>query len=240
MKERVCMLGYLFTMIISIIVPIVFLIYAIKRKNALAYFLGVAAFTLSQLMLRIPLITYLERTNADYTFFQMTNPILFSIALGLSAGVFEEVARYVLMRFVMYKKTWQAGFFFGAGHGAIEAVALVGIPFIGFLIVNDYAGVPSFSMGLAGVERIFAIMLHIGLSLIVLQGIKVGKIRYLFIAIFIHGFIDALVGILPIYLGPTANLIAIESSLLIVSIAVFIYGLSIRKRGVFYEKNLPN
>src|SRR5699024_12320352 len=79
--------------------------------------------TLASTVLRLSLLDALPiLTSTDYTLMQVASPIVFSIVLGLSAGIFEEVTRYVLMRFVMYKRTWQSGFFFGAGHGVIEAI----------------------------------------------------------------------------------------------------------------------
>src|SRR5699024_4198718 len=130
------------------------------------------------------------------------------------------------------------GFFFGAGHGAIEAFLLVGMHMIVFWYTKDYLLQPSFMTAFAGVERIFAMLLHIGLSIIVLQAVMERKITYLLIAIMIHGMIDALIGILPVYFSPLTAFTLIEVALACVALTVFIYGLSIRKRGVFDEKNL--
>ena len=48
-----------------------------------------------------------------------------------------------------------------------------------------------------GLERLFVLSVHVGFSMIVLYGIRLNKISYLFVAIILHGILDAGVGILP-------------------------------------------
>lgn len=227
----VTVFGLIFIIIITIVLPIVVLLYAIKQKRFIPFGLGVAAFVLSQIVLRIPLMQILEQNSVFYTMLQMTQPILFSIIIGLSAGVFEELARYVLMRFLMKQRDFKSGILFGFGHGGIEAALLVGInAFI--LLFSSLNQMGSSIYFVSGIERFFAILLHVGLSLIVLEGIVKKQFRYVILAIIVHGMIDALVGILPLYLSPNTSLIVIEISLAVTAIIVFIYGLSIKKRGV--------
>jgi uncharacterized membrane protein YhfC len=59
--------------------------------------------------------------------------------LGLSAGLFEETARYLVLRF--WRKdvtTWEKSMMFGAGHGGSEAVIIGIITFIAFFQLMAY------------------------------------------------------------------------------------------------------
>lgn len=225
------MVGVIFTIVISIGLPFIALLYAFYKKGYIPFGLGVLAFVVSQVLLRIPLLEYLGKNSAAYSMFSATQPVLFSIVLGLSAGVFEELARFVAMKFLMKQRDWQSGFLFGAGHGGIEAVLFVGINAIGLLFSQFIIG-PSELYFIGGIERLFAMLLHIGLSIIVLQGVVQKRFFYVILAILIHGLVDALVGIFPLYIPADYALIAIEGALALIALAVFIYGLRLKRRGV--------
>src|SRR5699024_12800015 len=105
-------------------------IYAILKKRWIPFFLGVLAFTVSQLLIRIPLLQYVEKNSIDFLFFSSVHPIQYAIVLGFSAALFEEGARYLAMRYLMKQRDWRSGFLFGAGHGGIEALIIVGIQMI--------------------------------------------------------------------------------------------------------------
>lgn len=224
------MLGLIFTVVVAIGIPVAGLVYAIINKRWLPFILGALAFVISQMVLRIPLMQLLEQHSISYVMFQVTNPILFSILLGLSAGVFEEIARYLMIRFFMKQRDFKSGLSFGLGHGGIEAILLVGINALVLLFLSpDIMEGSMYFVG--GIERFFAIVLHIGLSVIVLEGVVRRQFRYVLLAIIIHGLVDALVGILPLYLSPNITLIVLETTLAFTAVGVLLYGWSIKKRG---------
>lgn len=225
------MVGINLAVIISIGFPLIALLYACYRKRYIPFALGVLAFVGSQILLRLPLMQYLEGNSTTYTMFNATQPVLFAIVIGLSAGVFEEIARYVTMRFFMVQKDWESGFLFGAGHGGIEAVLFVGISAISLLFSPTSIGYSEVYF-IGSIERFFAMLLHIGLSIIVLQGIVRKRFFYVVLAIMIHGIIDALVGIVPLYVPEASVLIVLEITIAIFSLAVFSYSLLIKRRGV--------
>ncbi len=137
--------------------------------------LGVLAFVVSQILIRIPILNYVNGTSTDFQMFSVMQPVLFALLLSLSAGIFEEVARFIAMRYFMKQRDWQSGFLFGAGHGGIEAVLIVGIPVISLLFSQTVIqNGDSYYFG--GIERIFAMVLHVGLSFIVLQAVVQKKI----------------------------------------------------------------
>src|SRR5699024_6298562 len=117
--------------------------------------------------------------STAFLMFSVIQPVLYSIVLGLSAGLFEELARYIMMRFFMKQRHWHAGFIFGMGHGGIEAVLFVGLNALTFLFVST-ADIYSMDFFIGGFERIFAMLLHIGLSIIVLQSVVQKNISTLY------------------------------------------------------------
>lgn len=145
------------------------------------------------------------------------NLIILAIFLGLSAGVFEEGARYLTYRFwAKDARTWGRGMMLGDGHGGIEAiiVAVIGAINIGALALMrgglipvpvppeqmslleaQYAAVfdiPLYNAFLPLVERVFAICLHLALSLIVMQVFVRGRSIWLLAAILWHALANAL------------------------------------------------
>lgn len=176
---------------------------------------------------------------------EMTGLIISAVLLGLSAGVFEEGARYLTYRFwAKDARTWGRGLMLGAGHGGIEAIILGVIAGANFVFLLGFrAGYfqslippeqsaeiglaaetlftsPWYDLLLGAFERIFALCLHLALSLMVMQVFTRGALRWLFLAIGWHALVDAgLVFALRIY-GPyvTEGLVALAGiiSLLII------------------------
>lgn len=224
--------GIVFALIISIGIPVTVLIYAIIQRQIRPFILGVFAFIGSQVLFRIPILQLLEAHSVTYTMFQAMKPVMFAIVLGLSAGVVEESARFMMMRYLMPKRSWQSGLLFGAGHGGIEAILFVGFSAIVVLFstsVTMYGN--QFYIG--GTERLFAMLFHIGLSLLVLRSVMERHYLLLIVAILLHGAVNSLVGIVPLYFSSTSSLIVIELSLVIVSISLFVYSVYLKRKGVF-------
>jgi len=189
------------------------------------------AFIGSQVLIRIPLLEYMQVHSTTYLMVSATQPLLFAIVIRLSAGVFEELARFIMMHFFMKQRDWQSVFLFGVGHGGIEAVLFVGISAL-TMVLSLTANVYNIDFFIGGIERFFSILLHIGLSIIVLQGVIQRKFFYIVLAILIHGFVDAMVGVLPLFMSPNTALISIEVSVAIIALAVFSYSLSFQRREV--------
>jgi len=139
-----------------------------------------------------------------------------SVLLGLSAGVFEEGARYLMYRFWAKKaRSWEEALMIGAGHGGIEAVllgllagytllqmlALRGVDLatvvpagqleVARLQVEAYWATPWYGVLLGPVERLLAICLHLSLSVMVLQCFTRRNWLWLPLAIGWHTLLDA-------------------------------------------------
>jgi uncharacterized membrane protein YhfC len=184
------------------------------------YIIGAAVFLLSQVF-HIPfniLVGLLMQRGSlpspppEYT---VLTQIIF---LGLSAGIFEEGARYLMYRFwTKDARSWSKGLMLGAGHGGGgEAMIFIGlIMVVNFLVMlalrhSDLSGVVShtqlelaeqqvnafwsmtwYDSLLPAVERAFAIVLHLSLSILVLQVFIRRQVYWLGLAILWHTFANA-------------------------------------------------
>jgi uncharacterized membrane protein YhfC len=247
------MIGFIINIIICFGIPIGYLIYLImtKRKNLKSYFCGALVFLISQIFLRIPIIQNVLPKMNWYISLTAFYPIIYCIFLGITAGIFEEVGRFLGFRFLLKKnRTWRDGIAFGIGHGGIEAILFTGISSIRnliFLVALNQGNFDSNKFGIsedqirrmfesitninvlfAGIERISAITIHVGLSLMVLYGINSRRKAYLFLAVLIHGIIDSLLGILLQFGLP---LYAIELWCVICAVMLLLY--SIRTKNLF-------
>lgn len=184
---------YLINFLGMTLLPIIAAIY-LSRKFKLSWKLFLAGgltFIASQI-LHIPLVLALTSTMLSWGI------IPYAIVLGLLAGIFEETARYILFKFIRKdSKTWNEGVFIGLGHGGTEAIIFGILAAVGFFTmlayrsmdlstipsipadqlelakqqVAAYWSTPVYMTLLGAVERIFAICLHISLSVMVLYSI---------------------------------------------------------------------
>ncbi len=178
---------------------------------------GAATFVLSQ-VLHIPFNVMLSRLGILPSGATGGLALLWTaIVLGLSAGVFEEVGRYVAYRYwVKDARTWAKGMMLGAGHGGIEAMLLGFLALVNVLFLFAFQAdrllsvVPAEQMPLlqsqldlifsanwydtilGAVERTFTMAIHLALSVLVLQLFLRGQRRWLFLAILYHALVDAL------------------------------------------------
>eukprot|EP00934_Nitzschia_sp_Nitz4_P008656 Nitzschia sp. Nitz4//scaffold130_size63480//28605//29444//NITZ4_006248-RA/size63480-processed-gene-0.16-mRNA-1//1//CDS//3329535186//8646//frame0 len=120
--------------IVAILIPVPLALYLHKRNPKVAtwgtFGTGSVTFIVSQVF-HIPFnLVILHKYFNDSTDHPWTKLICLSIFLGLSAGVFEEVSRYLFYRFRLtgkHQRTYDSALMFGAGHGGIESIIFVGI-----------------------------------------------------------------------------------------------------------------
>jgi len=159
----------------------------------------------------------------------VSNLLILSIFLGLSAGLFEEVARYLTYRFwARAARSWPQGLILGAGHGGIETILLgllAGINFAVMLVVQrgglqtalppetitavqqQYTAVfelPWYITLFGALERLFALALHLAASLLVMQVLVRGQWRWLLAAIGWHALLNAVVYFVNVQWGVVA------------------------------------
>ena len=139
-----------------------------------------------------------------------------ALLYGLSAGVFEEVARFVVMRrWAPDARNLPNALMFGAGHGGSEAIILGGFVLYGFFQAVALRGadlaetlppeqvdvvaaqmalywnMPWYKALLGAVERAGAICFHLSASALVLQSVRRGGLGWLVGAIAWHTLFNA-------------------------------------------------
>ncbi len=188
-----------------------------------AWLIGGTVFILSQVV-HIPFNSYLlnpflQRISGHLPGVMANLPAY--ILLGLSAGIFEECARYGMYRWWLKdNRSWRMGILAGAGHGGFEAILLGALALIAFTNmmayrsldlsslqvppgqlelarqqIQAYWSAPWYASLLGAVERIFTIPIQITASVLVLRVFthRPGREQpgWLFLAIAYHALIDA-------------------------------------------------
>ena len=197
-------ISYLVSGLIEVLLPLVFAYLLIKRLGTSwkIWFIGALMFLVS--LIRFPLNNYLTDIVVSGTITSLSFWLIYLIP-SFTAGVFEEVARYIGIRYLIKNETYRRGLTYGAGHGGIESIFLVGLNIItiGIILVTNPESLPemqlqailatSWYLPLVGAyERIMVMTIHISQSIMVLESVKQKKIQYLLLAIITHTAINYL------------------------------------------------
>ena len=210
------MAGVICTIILSIGLPILLIVVGKKKFGAQisAFFIGAGTFVLFALVLE-QILHMLVMNVLGLS--QDSNEWLYYIYAAVAAAVFEESGRIITMKYFMKSRfNFSNAFMYGVGHGGIEAIVLGGLTGISNLtnMINSgsmetvLAALPddvknqtltqisalwTTNSGLffaAGIERVSALVLQIGLSLIIFNGLKTHKKPLVLLAYCIHFAVD--------------------------------------------------
>ncbi|MFD3158592.1 YhfC family intramembrane metalloprotease [Haloimpatiens sp. FM7330] len=238
---------------ISFGMPILLGIYFCKKYKATvkSIVVGAVVFLIFQIFTRMPLLSYLQ--NVEWYKSIVNKPMVIALFLGVTAGLFEEIGRFIGFKFFLKDRlNWKNGVACGVGHGGIEAIVLVGIANINNLIYslminngtfdeitgskishvlsmqikNQLIYSPNYYFLVGGIERIFAISIHIALSLIVLYAVKNRKSIYLFVAILLHAVLDTPVAYMVM---KGISIVFIEAYTLIFAIAALVFIIKVKQ-----------
>ncbi len=217
----------------------------LQRRWALPWkllLIGAATFIASQVV-HLPLnagLTVLFRQDWMPNPPDTWGPAFNAIVLGLTAGLCEESARYLVYRFWLKEaRSWRQAVLFGVGHGGIEsimtgllvlvtvlnAVALrnvdpttLGLPpdqaTEAARQVAEFWRMPLYMPLLAGAERLMSILFHLSAAALVLQAFRKRQIWPLPAAIAWHTTVNAV----PLYVNGTWGPVAAEGSLAVLSL----------------------
>ncbi len=195
---------FVFSGLLEILIPLGVGYYVTSRFGTSwrQWFVGALMFLLS--LLRIPLNAFANQVILAAPISQMTY-IFVSLVPSFTAGLFEEAARYIGIRFIIKDSSYEKGLTYGAGHGGIESIFLVGIGVltVGMALLTSPHTIPPYQleaiqatpliMPLVGLyERIMAMIMQIGFSILVLESVLRKDIRYLVAAIALHTLADFL------------------------------------------------
>ena len=176
---------------------------------------GAVTFVASQVV-HIPLNAVLGQIGVIHPAQAGWPLVWYAVVLGLSAGVCEELARYLVLRFSLKRdRSWNAALMFGAGHGGVEAVifgALAAIQTLNIFILRNVdpaqLGVPADKLAavqaqiaaawnvpvlyplVGALERVSAISTHLFLTVLVMQVFTRRSHLWLLAAILWHALTD--------------------------------------------------
>ena len=198
---------------------------------------GSLVFFVSQILLRFPW----QIPLAHWVYGHPRWLIPFLLMSSFTAGLFEECGRWLGYRYLVKEHTRPAAVMFGLGHGGLESILLAGLPLLGLLIGwllaargslppgemlesvrGRTAGLHFWKVQLATLERISALVLHVGFALIVLQAVRRREIRWLIWAVGLHFGVNALAALL-IY-AVRVDPLVVEPLVLAVGVAVVAAG----------------
>lgn len=215
--SAVSIIGILFSLIVSIGLPVALGIVVYKKTHARisSCFIGAGIFVVFALILEQILHAIVMAVNPAL----QSRTVLFGLYAALAAALFEETGRFVAMKFFM-KKSLNKGdaLMYGVGHGGVEAILLVGLTYVNNLIISIMINTgsiqltmsqmepalqettyqqlqalwqsPAYVFYMAGVERISAIVLQICLSVLVYKCVKTGQKKFIAGAFLLHFIVD--------------------------------------------------
>ena len=223
--------------IIIAIVPLaIALIWKVRKKEKFTTVLvGAAAFLLFALVIEKPIQallimpTGLGLPDHAASIFINSRPALWAFVVGLFPGVFEETGRFIAFKTVLRKrKNKETSISYGIGHGGFEAMYILGLTFVEYLVfavmintgsidlimsqlaatttpdvvqanfdaINATGSITVGSVALMAFERIFAVLFHIGASIIVFYAARDKEKIWLYpLAILLHTVLDGIVGL---------------------------------------------
>jgi len=233
------------------IVPLV-LMQRRKQHIARPFLAGVVAFIaaqavhipLLQMFGTYPFFQSLQQAASSGRF--SVQLVLYGLFMGLMAGLCEEFARFIACRWALKEnRRYADAVAYGFGHGGCEAVLLVGLTLISSLVlylamVNGTldqllnspvaaaqvrpqleALTPLASVA-GGAERISAVCIHLGLSVMVFTGFSKGKPwLYLLFAILAHTAVDAF----TVIAQPFMSVWALEGWIAVLAALLLIFAL---------------
>ena len=215
------------TLFVSLLLPLlVLVVLAVKCKKqgiVSAWLLGAAGFVVTQICIRLPILTAVSK-QSWFLEFSQNHLFLYSFSLAFTAGLFELAGRFVVAKLLRKNLTYRRSLAAGLGHGGIEAMVIIGLSYINNLVYIAMINAGTFDAMLsplpsdqaasmeairvallttspamflmAGFERILTMVIHVALSLIVCWGVHTGKVgKCLLICLGIHTFIDLTAGI---------------------------------------------
>lgn len=242
------------SLIVAFGVPTALLIVFKKKFDAKvsSFFIGCVTFVVMALVLEQALHSLVLSSPAGS---KITGSIaLYALYGGLAAAVFEETGRILAMKFLMKKHLDVSNaLMYGAGHGGIEAIILLGLTYINNIVISlminagtmpavfaqldpalaqatfqQYSGLwttPSWFFLMSGLERMTAIALHICLSLLIYKGLKTNRKLYIIMAYVFHFAVDAV----TVLISSSVPIPVLEAVVLLMVLLIALYVLRVFK-----------
>ncbi|MDO9592339.1 MAG: YhfC family glutamic-type intramembrane protease [Erysipelotrichaceae bacterium] len=218
-----------FNMIVTTILifglPVAVIFFLRKKGIITAMLAGSMGFIIGSQVFRMPVVQLI--LSSSYGQAIIDQPVFYALLLGVSAALFEFVGRlitifYIRKRFVDKEHIMAAGI----GHGAIEAIFVVGLTYINNILlanminngtintlinenvtqqmidtlVATMTSANPWIFLVAGLERLMTVVIHVALTFLVFQGIKTKKYLPFFgMAIGAHALLDTMSALLSLW-----------------------------------------
>lgn len=195
--------SYIIAIIIEIGLPVILAVYLWKKYGVswAIFFLGMALFLIS--LIRVPLNNYIS----SIIFFNLSGELAYITVFlfaSVTAGVFEEGVRVLAFGAIIKQRSYEKGLMYGTGHGGGgESMIFVGITVLSNFLVfkffphllpasvlEQYENMEWYLPMVGAMERIFAIIIQISLSVLVVQAFLKRKYYYIIIAVIYHVLVD--------------------------------------------------
>ena len=203
--NNISIISIMLTLIVSLIVPPAFAaVYASRHKKQgiwSAWLVGALGFFVPQILIRLPILAALSRTDGFIAFSQ-THTLIYGFALAFTAGLFELSGRYAVARCLKMNLTYRRALAAGLGHGGIEAILITGLAYLSnvvFLVMLQTGGFDAALTQtgdasqllaardalmnthwalflLAGFERLLAMTCHAAMSMLVCYGVHTNRV----------------------------------------------------------------
>lgn len=203
--------------VIAVLPPVVaagVLLY--KRKIQIRCVLvGALVFFVVQVLVRMNVLSVLSLLPG-WQRFAAGNAVVYALILSFTAGLVEEWGRYGGYRLLLKGRTgWWTGVGYGLGHGGFEALYIMGTTALNNLILSlainagamELIGVGMSAEALAqiedalvntppglfllgGVERVFTVVIHVALSVLVVRMVERKRARGVWLAVGLHTLVN--------------------------------------------------
>lgn len=214
---------------VCLVLPVLLLIvFAAKHKKqgiVSAWLLGAAGFFVTQILIRLPILTALQ-SQSWFLSFSQNHLFGYAFSLAFTAGLFELAGRFAVAKLMRKNLTYNRALSAGLGHGGIEAMLLIGMTYVNNLIyifminsgsfdaiITQTAAIPEAAAQLelirqqlltaspalfllGGFERVLAMTAHLAMSMLVCYGVAHRKVLpCTLVCLAIHTFTDLTAGL---------------------------------------------
>lgn len=225
--------GFLVAIAFDVLMPVVAVLWARRRLGVPWKVIGwgAAAFALSQLFTRVPLVQVLQYVLREPLKSSSTFMVVWMVVLCLTSGLFEETARLWAFRGPLKDfRRWKDAVGFGVGHGGLESAVLIGgMAVLGLINMvalakmdptklpltpeqvaqvaqakTLFAALRWWEPLLGAYERVGAMVLHVALSVLVLQRFVRGQVRWYWLAVGLHALFNGMAVVVSKLAGAVA------------------------------------
>ncbi len=249
--------GIYFTLALCVLLPfaLCYIIWRRTKAKVSSYFIAWLIFLIFVLGLEQLVHTIVLKTSFGTAIQQ--NLGMYAFYGGFTAALFEEVGRFLAMKYIMKNRLDKYNaLMFGAGYSGFEALVVTAMTYVNNITVSmmiqngtfeqllqdmtveqqqetisSLSGLwtmAPYQFFMGGVERIFAIIVQISLSIIVYKAVKDNKPTFFITAFLIHLVVD----FVSIVVGSTFPIIVAELVIGVISVVIGIYARKIYREDI--------